>query len=67
VKKTILIVDDEKNTREGLRTSLEDGYEVYVAADAGGAKAIMEADRVNAISNQLSDLSARLGELRRYL
>jgi hypothetical protein len=30
-------------------------------------KKIMEADRINAISNQLSDLSARLGELRRYL
>ena len=56
VKKTILIVDDEKNTREGLRTSLEDGYEVYVAADAGGAKAIMETDRVDLL---LTDL--RLG------
>ena len=56
VKKTILIVDDEKNTREGLRTSLEDDYEVYVAADAAGAKAIMETDRVDLL---LTDL--RLG------
>ena len=56
VKKTILIVDDEKNTRDGLRTSLEDGYEVYVAADAAGAKAVMETDRVDLL---LTDL--RLG------
>ncbi len=56
MKKTILIVDDEKNTREGLRTSLEEDYEVYVAADAAGARAIMETDRVDLL---LTDL--RLG------
>ena len=56
MKKTILIVDDEKNTREGLRTSLEENYEVYVAADAAGAKAVMETDRVDLL---LTDL--RLG------
>ena len=56
MKKTILIVDDEKNTREGLRHSLEEDYEVYVAADAAGARAIMETDRVDLL---LTDL--RLG------
>lgn len=56
MKKTILIVDDEKNTREGLRTSLEDDYEVYVAADAAGAKAVMETDQIDLL---LTDL--RLG------
>ena len=56
VKKTILVVDDEKNTREGLRTSLEENYEVYVAADAAGAHAVMETDRVDLL---LTDL--RLG------
>lgn len=56
LKKTILIVDDEKNTREGLRDSLEDAYEVYVAADAGGARAVMETDQVDLL---LTDL--RLG------
>ena len=56
VKKTILVVDDEKNTREGLRTSLEENYEVYVAADAAGARAVMETDRVDLL---LTDL--RLG------
>ena len=56
MKKTILIVDDEKNTREGLRGSLEDQYEVYVAADLAGAQAVMETDRIDLL---LTDL--RLG------
>ena len=56
MKKTILIVDDEKNTREGLRDSLEEDYEVYVAPDAAGAQAVMETDRVDLL---LTDL--RLG------
>ena len=33
---TILIVDDEKHTRDGLRASLEDNFDVYVAADIAG-------------------------------
>jgi len=56
LKKTILIVDDEKNTREGLRNALEEDYEVYVAADADGAKAVMETDPADLL---LTDL--RLG------
>ncbi len=56
VKKTILVVDDEKNTRDGLRTSLEEDYEVYLAADAAGAQAVMETERVDLL---LTDL--RLG------
>jgi len=56
VKKVILIVDDEKNTREGLRNALEDQYEVCVAGDIEGAKAIMEAEHVDLL---LTDL--RLG------
>ncbi|MEO8204839.1 MAG: sigma-54 dependent transcriptional regulator [Chthoniobacterales bacterium] len=38
----ILIVDDEKNTREGLRDAFEDGFDVYVAADLEGAMAAMQ-------------------------
>ena len=30
---TVLIVDDEKHTRDGLRTLLGDNYDTYVAAD----------------------------------
>ena len=33
---TILIVDDEKNTREGLSLALEEDYEVYMASGAEG-------------------------------
>ena len=34
MKPTLLIVDDEKPTREGLRAALEDRYDVYIAEDA---------------------------------
>ena len=38
MKSTILVVDDEKNTREGLRRGLEPlGYKVRLAADASEA------------------------------
>ncbi len=53
---TLLIVDDEKHTRDGLRASLEDSFEVYVAADSGGALGVIERDEVDLV---LTDL--RLG------
>ena len=53
---TILIVDDEKHTRDGLRASLEDSFETYVAADFQGALNVIEADHVDLV---LTDL--RLG------
>jgi two-component system response regulator AtoC len=53
---TLLIVDDEKHTREGLRSSLEESFEVYVAADIQGALHILEGDHVDLV---LTDL--RLG------
>lgn len=43
-KEILLIVDDEKNTRDGLRDAMEDHFEVYVAADIAGALAIVESD-----------------------
>src|SRR5947207_12409891 len=52
----ILIVDDEKHTREGLRASLEDSFEVYIAADIGGALSVLERETVDLM---LTDL--RLG------
>jgi DNA-binding NtrC family response regulator len=39
---TVLIVDDEKNTRDGLRNALEGEFDVYVAADAEGAMRMLE-------------------------
>lgn len=51
--KTLLIVDDEKNTRDGLREALEDHYEVYVAPDAAGAMATLEADPADVMITDL--------------
>jgi DNA-binding NtrC family response regulator len=44
MKKTVLIVDDEKHTRDGLRAVLEEDYDVSVAGDIAGALATFEAD-----------------------
>ena len=42
MKPTVLIVDDEKNIREGLRAALEDRYETFVAKDAAEAARLMQ-------------------------
>lgn len=39
---TLLIVDDEKPTREGLRAALEDRFDVYIAEDAKTATDLLE-------------------------
>jgi two-component system, NtrC family, response regulator AtoC len=39
---TILIVDDEKTTREGLRAALEPRFDVYLAEDAKAATELLE-------------------------
>ena len=41
-KPTLLIVDDEKPTRDGLRAALEDHYDVWVAEDAKAAAGLLE-------------------------
>src|SRR6201993_822912 len=41
-KPMLLIVDDEKPTREGLRAALEDRYDVYIAEDAKTALELLE-------------------------
>ena len=53
---TILIVDDEKHTRDGLRRLLENEYDVYVAADMAGAIDVLEREQIDLL---LTDL--RLG------
>ncbi len=50
---TILVVDDEKNTRDGLRLSLEDEFDVYVAADADGAIEVLKNDEVDVMVTDL--------------
>jgi two-component system, NtrC family, response regulator AtoC len=41
-KPMLLIVDDEKPTRDGLRAALEDHYDVWVAEDAKAAAGLLE-------------------------
>jgi DNA-binding NtrC family response regulator len=44
MKPTLLIVDDEKPTREGLRAALEERFDVYVAEDAKSAMDLLEGE-----------------------
>src|SRR5438876_1641361 len=56
LQSTVLIVDDEKHTRDGLRRLLENDYDVYVAADIAGAVDVLEREQIDVL---LTDL--RLG------
>src|SRR6266571_8893495 len=49
MKPTLLIVDDEKPTREGLRAALEDRYDVYLAEDAKAAMELLERERFDVL------------------
>src|ERR1700757_1288805 len=53
---TILIVDDEKHTREGLRQSLEEEFDVYTAGNLDEALNVLNSDHIDLV---LTDL--RLG------
>src|SRR3974390_1986455 len=46
---TLLIVDDEKTTREGLRAALQVRYDVYLAEDAGAAFDLLEKERFDVL------------------
>jgi two-component system, NtrC family, response regulator AtoC len=50
---TILIVDDEKHTRDGLRLSLEDDFDVYVAGSAIEAMEVLKGDPVEVMLTDL--------------
>jgi len=54
--KTLLIVDDEKPTRDALRMALEDTFDCYVAADLKQATQVLKSEDVDLL---LTDL--RLG------
>ena len=56
VQATVLVVDDEKHTRDGLRRLLENDYDVYVAADIAAALNVLEREQIDIL---LTDL--RLG------
>ena len=48
-KPMLLIVDDEKPTREGLRAALEDRYDVYIAEDAAAAMSLLEGEHFDVL------------------
>ncbi len=50
---SVLIVDDEKHTREGLQQALEDNYDVSVAANADQAFNLMDAEEFAVIVTDL--------------
>ena len=54
--KTLLIVDDEKATRDALRMALEESFDCYVAADLQQAREVLKSEDVDLL---LTDL--RLG------
>ena len=56
IQPTVLVVDDEKHTRDGLRRLLENDYDVYVSGDIAGAMSVLEREHVDLL---LTDL--RLG------
>jgi len=53
VKPSVLIIDDEKHTREGLQQALEDHYDVSVASSADEAFNLMDAQEHDVIVTDL--------------
>ncbi len=49
MKPTLLIVDDEKTTREGLRAALEGRYDVYLAENAQAAMNLLESENFDVL------------------
>src|SRR5437773_11664936 len=50
---TVLIVDDEKHTRDGLRSLLENEYDVYAAPDIAGAINVLEREQIDVLPTDL--------------
>jgi DNA-binding NtrC family response regulator len=50
---TVLIVDDEKHTREGLMLALEEDYDVYLASDAEEAFRLMDSEPLDVVLTDL--------------
>jgi len=53
VTPTLLIVDDEKPTREGLRAALEDKFDVYTAEDSASALRLLERESFDVLLTDL--------------
>ena len=50
---TILIVDDEQHTREGLELAFEDKFDVYLASDPEEALNLMDAEKFDIVLTDL--------------
>ena len=50
---TVLIVDDERHTREGLQQMLEEQYDVYLAENADQAFTLMESETFDLVLTDL--------------
>ena len=50
---TLLIVDDEMTTRDGLRLALEERFDVFTAEDAASAMALLERERFDVLLTDL--------------
>ena len=50
---TVLIVDDEKHTRDGLRMSFEDEFDVYVAANIDEALVVLKNEAIDVMVTDL--------------
>lgn len=53
IKPTLLIVDDEKPTRDGLRAALEDRYDIYLAEDSAAAMDLLERESFDVVLTDL--------------
>ncbi len=51
--KVVLIVDDEKHTRDGLRLSLEDEFDIYTAASIREAAEVLKSESVDVMVTDL--------------
>jgi DNA-binding NtrC family response regulator len=52
-KPTLLIVDDEKATRDGLRAALEERYDVYLADSVKAASELLDKDEFDVLLTDL--------------
>lgn len=50
---TILIVDDEKHTRDGLRRLFDEQYDTYIAEDMRGALDVLEREQIDLLLTDL--------------
>ena len=50
---SVLIVDDEKHTREGLRRTLEDSFDVYIAGNRDEAMEVLRSEGIDVMVTDL--------------